>query len=80
VSGIEDTAAFVVERLSLIKQLEQRGGQWLRAARTWVQWSIPRGDSLTWNSNDTITITMKQLEELAVEVAASAVAEDRLSR
>lgn len=49
--------------------LLQTGGKWLGAVREWIQWNIPRGDQLTWGSDEQVTLTVKQLEELGAEVA-----------
>jgi hypothetical protein len=52
--------------------LMRSGGKWLGAARSYLQWHVPRGDSVTWASNDTVTMTVKQIEEMASEIAAAA--------
>lgn len=58
------------------KELEG-GGAWLGAARTWMQWNIPGGDTLTWSSTHPVTIPFCKLQELALEVAAAAIEADR---
>ena len=45
-------------------QLSSKGGKWLAAARSFLQWNVPKGDSLIWGSNETVTLTVKQIEEL----------------
>lgn len=56
------------------------GGDWLRAARVWLQWNVPMGDQLQWGSNQPVTLSVAQLEEFALEVATSAVEADREER
>lgn len=53
------------------------GGDWLRAARVWIQWNVPMGDQLQWGSNQPVTLSVAQLEEFALEVATIAVESDR---
>lgn len=53
------------------------GGDWLRAARVWIQWNVPQGDRLQWGSNAPVTLSVAQLEEFALEVATIAVESDR---
>jgi hypothetical protein len=55
--------------------LMKKGGKWLGAARSWIQWNIPRGDSVTWGSDETVTVSIRQLEELAADVAAAVINE-----
>lgn len=56
------------ERRALLKG----GGTWLRAARNWLQWHKSNGSKVTWGSNDEVRMTVKEIEELALEVAVSA--------
>lgn len=53
--------------------LLKKGGRWLGAARNYIQWNLPKGDSVTWGSKQHIDITAFQIEELV----AAAVAADR---
>lgn len=57
-----------------------RGGDWLGAARKWMQSNVPRGDTLGWSSYEPVTIPFCLLEELAERVAIAAVMEDRMKR
>ena len=54
-----------------------KGGEWLAAARTWMQSNIPRGDSITWGSTEPVKVTPRQLEELATKVALYVLFEER---
>lgn len=53
------------------------GGRWLGSARSWLQSNVNRGDTLTWNSGEPVTIPFCKFEEFALCVAVAAVAEDR---
>lgn len=67
------------EELELMLELK-KGGQWLGAARRWMQSNIPRGDSLTWGSSELVQVPFGSLEEMARRVAVAAVLEDRRKR
>ena len=56
------------------------GGEWLVAARMWMQGNINRGDSLAWSSGEPVSVPFCKLEEFARRVAISAIAEDRRKR
>lgn len=51
------------------------GGQWLGAARTWLQSNLPNGDLLTWGSGNVLTMTVAQFEDAAAHIAAAAINE-----
>lgn len=53
------------------------GGDWLGSARKWMQSNVKNGDTLAWNSTETIHLPFYKLEELAKTVAVAAIAEDR---
>lgn len=55
-------------------ELLRRGGEWLGVAREWVKWHKRNGDRVTWGSSDELQppMTIREVEELAAEVAASA--------
>jgi hypothetical protein len=57
-----------------------KGGEWLSTARTWIQSNVPRGDTLTWNSGEHVSIPFSKLEELALKVAIAAVVAERNAR
>ena len=40
----------------------------LEAVHTYMQWSLPHGDTVTWGSDTPITITVAQLEEMAKKI------------
>lgn len=67
-------------------ELSRRGGEWLGAAREWLQWNTRNGDRVTWGSGDLIEpqLSVRQIEDLAAEVAAAAMrpqpAEETLAR
>ena len=77
----------IYERAALVKTfkswraryLSKKGGYFLAAARNYVLCHVPQGDNVTWASDDKVKITMRQLEELASEVAAAAI-EDFISK
>jgi hypothetical protein len=54
---------------------KSKGGNWLGAVRTWIQWNCINGDSVTWGSNDELRapITVKRLEDAASEAAYAAI-------
>lgn len=55
--------------------LERQGGEYLGAARSWIQQNCIRGDTLTWGSNQEVfpRMTVKMIEELAACVAAAVI-------
>lgn len=55
-------------------ELLRQGGEWLGAARSWLQWHTRNGDQVTWGSGDLIEpqLSVRQIEDLASEVAAAA--------
>jgi hypothetical protein len=59
--------------------LMQQGGEWLAAARRWLQWHTKNGEHVHWGSHDEIqpTMTVKMVEELAADVAAAAINAER---
>lgn len=63
-----------------IRKELSKGGNWLGAARKWLQWNVKGGDTLSWNSTDDVSIQFNKFEELALVVATAAVAEDRKNR
>lgn len=65
--------------LAVMQELKQ-GGDWLGAARSWMQSNVQRGDTLSWGSSETVHIPFCKLEEMALRVAAAAVAADRAKR
>lgn len=48
------------------------GGQWLSAARWWLQRNILRGDTLPWDSDEMVSVPFRMLEGLALTVATAA--------
>ena len=69
----------VVKKLELDNELK-KGGEWLGAARSWMQHNIKDGDTLTWSSNKHVSVRFNQLEEFARKVAVAAILEDRNKR
>lgn len=67
------------EKLTLLEVNEElrRGGEWLSAARNWMQNNIRGGDTLKWSSNEPIYVPFCKLEELALKVAQTAVYQER---
>lgn len=66
----------LVKKIDIENEIKS-GGEWLRAARIWIQHNIRGGDELVWSSNKTVDIRFCDLEEYARTVAAAAIAEDR---
>lgn len=50
---------------------KSKGGSWLGAVRSWIQWNCVNGDSVTWDSNDELRspVTVKRLEDAAGDAA-----------
>lgn len=69
----------MVEGLSVEEELAW-GGSWLGAARTWIQWNVPNGDTVAWGGNSEVTLTIKQLEDMALAVAVAAIKKERERR
>jgi hypothetical protein len=59
------------------QEFKSRGGEWLGKVREWIQRNCVNGDSVTWGSNDILqhVFTVRDLEELAAEVAFAALQE-----
>lgn len=68
-----------MEEMKIALELKD-GGEWLGAARRWMQSNIPRGDTICWGSAELVQIPFRELEGFALRVAAAAVAEDRRKR
>lgn len=54
-----------------------KGGDWLRAARTWMQSNVPRGDMICWGDRQPVTVPFAALEDLARAAATAAVLAER---
>jgi hypothetical protein len=61
--------------VDLDKRVRQ-GGPWLRAVRKYLQQNVRGGDRCTWGSDELLTLSVSQIEELA----AKAVVADRLNK
>lgn len=67
-------------------ELKRQGGEWLGAARSWLQWHRRNGDSVAWGSTDVLEppFTVADVEDLASEVASAAMrpqpTEERIER
>lgn len=55
----------------------KNGGDWLGAARRWMQRNIYKGDTIEWSSNEIVKVPFYMLEELAKTAAVAAVTEER---
>ncbi len=53
------------------KELRERGGHWIGAARSWMQRTFVNGDRVTWGSGEVLNgqVTVQKIEELAECVA-----------
>ena len=58
-------------------ELLKEGGEWLGAARNWIKWHCINGSHVTWGSREELLphLTVADVEEIASEVAASALAD-----
>lgn len=54
-----------------------KGGEWLGAARSWMQSNVQNGDRLTWDSGTPVHIPFFKLEDLARKAAFAAVLHER---
>lgn len=62
--------------IDLSFKLQKQGGEWLAAARSYLQNHCRGGDENPWGSDcHSVTMTMRQVEELAAQVAAAAIVE-----
>lgn len=67
-----------VLQIVLARQDVAKGGQWLANVREFMKRRIRKADTLCWNDAATpVYVTMHQLEELVMEAAAQAVAQER---
>ena len=76
---IEPVVSVPVSHATVYEELKC-GGNWLGAARQWMQTNIKGGDVMLWNSTELVQIPFYKLEELAQKVAVAAVAADRNKR
>lgn len=58
----------------ILEEMKTRGGKWLGAARSWMQWHTHNGDRVTWSSDEVLVpnLTVKDVEDVAVHAAAAA--------
>jgi hypothetical protein len=58
-------------------ELLRQGGEWLGAARSWMQRQARNGERVTWGSDDVLetSLSVRDVEELAADVAAAAMRE-----
>ena len=56
-----------------IEKLKREGGDWLLAARSWIQRRKLNGSTVTWGSQDKLKppMTVSECEDLAAHVAAA---------
>jgi hypothetical protein len=64
-----NTSEFRISSFELLR----RGGEWLGAARAWLQRRKHNGSDVTWGSDEELrpSMTAREVEELAAEVAAT---------
>lgn len=63
--------------------LNETGGEWLGAARSWIQNHAINGSDVTWGSQDQLRrgpLSVHEVERFAAQVAAAAINEDRKKR
>ncbi len=63
-------------------ELSRKGGEWLGAARRWMQSRFANGSDVTWGSNDLLRgdVTVHDIEDLAATVAAATLRERNQGR
>jgi len=54
--------------------LRKAGGEWLTAARSWLQWHKRNGARVTWGSQEVLEppMTVREVEDVAAAAAAAA--------
>lgn len=65
-----------METLRIYEELKG-GGEWLAAARKWMQSNIPGGDRMCWSSGEMVHVPFCKLEDFARSVAIAAVRAER---
>ena len=65
------------EAFALKEKLMREGGIHLGTARSFLQWHVRGGDTVTWGSQETLPITVAQIEEMAAEIAAIVLTEKK---
>ena len=66
----------MADHIKVYEELSQ-GGEWLGAARRWLQSNVLRGDTMFWSDPTPVSIPFCKLEEFALRVAMAAVEEER---
>lgn len=82
-AGLEEKLATQREQDREVRDILETisfGGDWLGAARTWLQSNVKRGDTLLWSSNEEVRVPFRSFERFARTVATAAVFEDREDR
>ena len=57
------------------KESLKNGGEWLSAARQWMQSNVRGGDTMLWSDTTLVSIPFCQLEQLALHAASGALSE-----
>lgn len=66
-------------QLKTIVENELRSsGDWLKTTRQWLIDNTKSGAYLTWNSDDKIMLTVKEIEELALTIATETIFKERM--
>jgi len=60
-------------------ELLRKGGKWLAAARSWLQWHRRNGSTIIWGSDEVLLphFNARDVQELAADVAAAAINAER---
>jgi len=64
-----------ISKEQLINDLKECG---LKTSRQWIIDNTKSGACLTWNSDDKIMLTVKEIEELALTIATETILKERL--
>jgi hypothetical protein len=68
------------DRFALMAKLRS-GGDYLGVARSFLQRRAIGGDRITWGTSDLVTgLTARDIEDMALEIAAAAILQDRAER
>ena len=65
----------IQDNISIHEEMS-RGGEWLGAARRWLQSNVQHGDTMCWSDSTPVSIPFCKLEEFALRVAIAAVEEE----
>jgi hypothetical protein len=74
---MSDVVQSAFNEILLLEEEVSRGGEWLGAARRWMQSNVKDGDRLCWSSGELVHIPFCKLEDFAKSVAKAAIQAER---